>query len=154
MWKDVDWKQGTITAQGTRVKNKESKVFPFAEFPELRALLEAQRADTDRVQRERGAVIPWVFHFADGRPIKQVRRSWRTACEAAGLPDRQRHDFRRTSARRMDEAGVRRTVAMKLGGWKTEDLPALCVRRQGRPLQRCREDRGAHGDQTGWLRNG
>ena len=59
-------------------KNDEARVFPFT--AELRALLDAQRAHTDAVQREHGVIIPHVFHRRQGKPIKTFRRSWATAC--------------------------------------------------------------------------
>ena len=40
-------------------------------------LLEAQRAHTEAVSRERGAIVPLVFH-RDGEPIKDFRGAWAT----------------------------------------------------------------------------
>jgi integrase len=45
---------------------------------------------------------------------------WSEAAKAAGFPDRIPHDFRRTAARNMERAGVPRSVAMALGGWRSE----------------------------------
>jgi hypothetical protein len=53
---------------------------------ELQALLEAQKAHTSALEKERGAVIPWVFHRG-GRQIKDFRGAWAAACTKAGLPD-------------------------------------------------------------------
>ena len=93
--------------------------FPFTH--ELRELLESQRADTDKLQRQRGIVCPWVFH-RDGQPIKSYDGAWRSACKAAGVPGRHVHDFRRTTVRRLEQAGVSRSVGMKLTGHKTESV--------------------------------
>ena len=40
--------------------------------------------------------------------------------DKAGLPGRIPHDFRRTAVRNLEQAGVPRSVAMKLTGHKTE----------------------------------
>jgi integrase len=62
---------------------------------------------------------PSVFH-RDGAAIVSFRRAWRSACREAGVPGRLFHDFRRTSVRNLERAGVSRSVAMKLTGHKTE----------------------------------
>ena len=47
-------------------------------------------------------------------------RAWQRARDKAGLPGRIPHDFRRTAVRNLEQAGVPRSVAMKLTGHKTE----------------------------------
>jgi integrase len=96
-------------------------VLPFAVLPELRALLNGQREYTLQIERERGVIVPLVFH-RNGRPIKDFRRAWTYACEQAGVPDRIPHDFRRTAVRNLERAGVPRSVAMKITGHKTESV--------------------------------
>jgi integrase len=49
---------------------------------------------------KRGIISPWAFHRA-GKPIKEFRRSWKTACRAAGVPGRIAHDFRRAAVRNL-----------------------------------------------------
>ena len=76
-------------------------------IPELRALLEAQPAATDTLQKKIRAIVPWVFHRTKrGRPLKGFTKSWRAACLAAGLPGRFPHDFRRTAVRNLERASV------------------------------------------------
>ena len=60
----------------------------------------AQKRLTDALQRERGAVIPVVFH-RQGVPIVSLSKAWRSACRAAGCPGRILHDLRRSSIRNM-----------------------------------------------------
>ena len=106
------------TAPGT-TKNRAGRMFPFT--PELRSLLEAQRAHTAAVRARTERIIPHVFH-REGRPIKSFRGVWRAACEAAGVPGRIFHDFRRTAVRNLERAGVPRSVAMQMVGHKTEAI--------------------------------
>ena len=108
-------------------KNDEARVFPFT--TELRAILEAQEAKVDALQREKGMLVPWVFFWFGkgagtrvGGPIRLFRRSWKTACTAAGLPGRIPHDFRRTAVRNLVRAGVPERVAMKMTGHKTRSV--------------------------------
>ena len=42
-------------------------------------------------------LVPWVFH-RNGKPIRDFRKVWKTACTNAGCPGRIPHDFRRTAA--------------------------------------------------------
>jgi integrase len=48
---------------------------------------------------------------------------WKRACIQANVPaERLFHDFRRTAARNMDQAGVLREVAKKVLGHKTDSM--------------------------------
>jgi len=118
-WRQIDFRTGTVLLDPGTTKNNEGRVFPFTK--ELRELLESQRADTDKLQRQRGIVCPWVFH-RDGQPIRSYDGFWRSACKKAGVPGRRVHDFRRSAVRRLEQAGVSRSVGMKLTGHKTESV--------------------------------
>ena len=143
-WRHVDFGAGWLRLDPGETKNGEGRDFPL--IPELRAILERQRAYTDEVQRRTGRVVPWVFH-RDGRRIITIQRDWKRACELAGVPfvvvdtpDVKRqykdgkpfvasgrkltpalipHDFRRTAVRNLELASVPRSVAMKMVGHKT-----------------------------------
>ena len=65
--------------------------------------------------------MSWVFH-SKGRPIKSFYKAWQKACEAAGIPGRWVHDFRRSAVRRLEKTGVPRSQAMMLTGHKTESM--------------------------------
>ena len=82
-----------------------------------------------------------VFTRKNGAPIVTFRKRWHSAVRAIGVPDRvvkkeladggvvERrlpgllvHDFRRTAVRRLERAGVARSVAMRLVGHRTESV--------------------------------
>ena len=94
---------------------------PFAVMPALAAVLEAQRAYTDAVVKRTGSIVKWVFH-REGQPVKSIRQAWRTACKKAGLIGYIPHDFRRSAVRRLEEAGIARSVAMKIVGHQSEAI--------------------------------
>ncbi len=120
-WRQVDFKAGVVRLEPGTTKNDEGRTFPFAALPSLEALLRAQHAHTRAIERERGELIPCVFHRA-GRPIRNFHMAWRRACRRAGVPGRIVHDLRRTAVRNFERAGVPRSVAMKLSGHKTESI--------------------------------
>ena len=129
-WRHVDFRVGEVRLDPGTTKNDEGRVFPFTAA--LRELLEEQRRQADRL-REKGLIARYVFfHFVEmkdgtlgkksGEPITPsgFDKAWRRAREKAGCPDRIPHDFRRTAVRNLEQAGVPRSVAMKLTGHKTE----------------------------------
>ncbi len=133
-WPQVDFTGGVVRLEPGITKNQEGREFPL--FPELWSLLEAQRTYTDKVQRERPAVIPWVFH-RKGKPIRSFRKAWATACVKAGfgtevrdtqgrllkrMADRIPDNFRRTAVRNMIRKGIPERVAMQLTGRKTQSV--------------------------------
>lgn len=120
-WRHVDLDRGVIVLEAGETKSGEGRSFPFDIIPELAALLTRLRAETDAAQRRTGHVIPWVFH-RNGQRVKSIRQAWRTACKRAGLIGRIPHDFRRTAVRRLERAGVARSVAMKLVGHRSEAI--------------------------------
>jgi integrase len=120
-WRQVDFGAGTIRLEPGTTKNDEGRVFPFKALPALADLLQVQRERTQEVATRTKRIIPWVFH-CDGSPIREFRAKWEKACQAAGVPGRIIHDFRRTAVRTLERAGVSRSVAMKLTGHKTESI--------------------------------
>jgi integrase len=120
-WRQIDFKAGVVTLGVGSTKNRDRRTFPMT--PELRAMLEAQRATTDVLQKKIGAIVPWVFHRTKrGRPLKSFTKSWRKACRAPGHPARIPHDFRRTAVRNLERAGVPRSTAMAMVGHRTESV--------------------------------
>jgi integrase len=118
-WSDVDWMRKTVTLRTS--KNREPRIFPFRDHPRLEDVLRRQRAEVLRWEREHGRLCPAVFHWK-GRPLQKLRRSWKHACERAGLPGRLLHDFRRTAVRNLIRAGIPQAIAMKITGHKTDSI--------------------------------
>jgi integrase len=130
-WHQIDRAAGVLRLEPGTTKNREGRVFKYAEIAELRAVIDGLW--DAHVTLERAHVIcPWVFHHRSwdrtakvrrpGQPIKSFRRAWVTACIAAGCPGRVPHDFRRTAVRNLTRAGVTETVAMKVTGHKTRSV--------------------------------
>jgi integrase len=115
----LNLKAGWLRLEPGETKNNEGREFPLT--PMLRETLEKQIAKTEAMQRDQGAIIPWLFH-RNGKPIKCFRKAWRKACTAAGIPGRIPHDFRRTAVRNLERAGVPRSAAMKMVGHRTEAI--------------------------------
>jgi integrase len=120
-WRHVDFSRGTICLEPLETKSGKGRTFPFDVLPELAALLRHQRAYTDDVEKRTGSIVRYVFH-REGRRVKSIRQAWRTACDKAGLPGKIPHDFRRSAVRRLERAGVSRSVAMQLVGHETEAI--------------------------------
>jgi integrase len=139
-WRQIDLDAHTIRLEPGTTKTGDGRLFPFGDFPELRAVIERRKALRDSIQKATHQLIVWVFFFhvrsqfhRAGDPLHHehkgrrracdaIRMEWRDAAVAAKLPDRIPHDFRRTAARNMERAGVPRSVAMALGGWRSESM--------------------------------
>lgn len=120
-WRHVDFDRGTIVLDPGETKSGDGRTFPFDVLPELAAILRELRAYTDEVERHTGQICRWVFH-RDGKRIASIRAAWRSACKRAGLIGKIPHDFRRTAVRRLERAGVPRSVAKQLVGHRTDHM--------------------------------
>jgi len=120
-WDRVDFRAGTIRLDPQTTKNGEGRTLAFANLPELADMLRRQRLYTDGFELTTGRRIAHVFHRA-GKPVKDFYVTWRTACREAGVPGRLLHDFRRSAARNLVQAGVPEAVAMRMTGHKTRSV--------------------------------
>ncbi len=127
-WDRVDLTAGTVRLDPGSTKNRDGRTVVLTD--ELRGLLTAQwekarvivnKRKADATPREVAQEVPWVFH-RDGKPIRNFRRAWTTACKQAGLEGRIPHDFRRTAVRNMVRAGVPERVAMMISGHRTRSI--------------------------------
>jgi integrase len=108
-WAMVERESGLIRLPET--KNGEGRVVPLRGV-----LLEI----VERRWRQRvvgNAIVPWVFHRT-GRRVKDMDKAWRRACRKAGVAGKLFHDFRRTAARDLVEAGLDYQAAMSVTGHK------------------------------------
>jgi integrase len=119
----LEWR--CVDASGVRLepgatKNGEGRLYPLT--GPLSELLGARRATTSELERATSRVLPLVFTWEDGRPIRCFRGAWGLAVARAGLPGRIFHDLRRSAVRHLVRCGVSETVAMKLSGHKTRAI--------------------------------
>lgn len=119
-WHQVDFDNNEIRIAAGVTKGGEARIFPMT--PELRALLEAKKAE--REKREKlGVRTPRVFvRGPKAKPIVSLIKAFRRACERAGFPGRIPHDLRRSAARQLIRASVSEPVAMALLGHRTPSI--------------------------------
>lgn len=108
-WAQVDLKQGIVRLEAGETKNTEGRTVYLDD--ELREIIHTQFVN-------RQLHCPYVFN-RDGQQIKDLRRSWKSACKQAGLEGRLFHDLRRTAVRNMVRSGISENVAMMISGHKT-----------------------------------
>jgi integrase len=121
----VDLEAGTLRLDPGTTKNRDGRVAYLT--PELKAALASQLERVKLLERRLGRIVPYVFPHAGkgpraGQRRRDFRKAWVTACTAAGVPGRYRHDFRRTAVRNMERRGVPRSVATKITGHRTESV--------------------------------
>jgi integrase len=121
-WRHIDLKLGWLNLEPGETKNLKGRSFPFHNYPELRAVIEAQRERVSEIEKATGSIIPWVFISPAGVRLADFRNSWKTACRAAGCPRRLLHDFRRTAIRNFERRGVSRSAGMALSGHLTASV--------------------------------
>lgn len=125
-WRQVDRAAGVIRLDPGTTKNREGRVFKYAELDELKAVLDDMWAVHEALE-QRDIICPYVFvrvlkKKAEARRVRNFRRAWIAACQAAGCPGRIPHDMRRTAVRNLVRAGVADTIAMKMTGHKTRSV--------------------------------
>jgi integrase len=127
-WDRVDLAAGTVRLDPGTTKNREGRTVILT--ADLRAVLLEQwkqaclivkKRTPEATARDIAEAVPWVFH-RNGKPIRDFRGAWATACTTAGLTGRIPHDFRRSAVRNMTRAGIPERVAMKITGHLTRSV--------------------------------
>jgi integrase len=118
------WRRGEVTGLQWDMVDREHRmvVLPTSKNEHGRVLaLEGELwAIIERRYVDR-ALAPWVFH-RQGQRIKTFRKAWEATCQAAGLPGRHFHDFRRSTVRNLTRAGVPEKIVMDFTGHKTRSV--------------------------------
>lgn len=121
-WRMVDFQTGTLRLDPGMTKNDDGRIVYMT--AEVQRLLKEHMVRVAALEMGMKKIIPYVFpHLTGnhrGERIKDFKKAWKTACQKAGYPGMYRHDFRRTSVRNMERAGVPRSVAMKVTGHRSE----------------------------------
>jgi len=120
-WHQVDRAAGVIRLEPGTTKNRDGRLFKYAELDEVRETIEGLW-DRHRALESDGIITPLLFCRRHGQAIQSLWKRWTAACEAAGCPGRMLHDFRRSAVRNLNRAGVPETIAMKITGHKTRSV--------------------------------
>jgi integrase len=111
-WRDVDLEQMVIRLRIENSKTKRPRVLPLR--GELAEIIKRAKA---------ARTVDCVFVFGrNGHGLGLFRKSWASACTAAGLGHILVHDLRRTAVRNLVRAGVSDTTAMSITGHKTRSI--------------------------------
>jgi integrase len=143
-WSDI--RDGNAYLRGVHSKNGRPYFVPL--IGELASLVERREAARP-LTRYSGVVLSSLVFHRDGRPVNEFRKSWDSACIAAGLgamvcprckersaeksccskcktrrkyAGRIFHDLRRSAARNLIRAGVSQAVAMRITGHETDAM--------------------------------
>jgi integrase len=111
-WPQVDFERRVIVWRANQTKGAATHEIPFM-------------GDMERTLREafksRNEDCLAVFQ-RDGARLGDFRKAWASSCKLVGMPALLFHDLRRGAARRLEDAGVPRSVAMRITGHKTESM--------------------------------
>ena len=108
----VDLLNDTVCLYPGETKNGEGRIVALTK--ECRALVTELRRGKQPED--------YLFTRSNGEPVRDLRGTWDTLVEAAGLPDLLLHDFRRSAVRNMVRRGIAERVAMKISGHKTRSV--------------------------------
>jgi len=111
-WRDVDVEQMVVRLRIENSKTKKPRVLPLR--GELAEIIQ-------RAKATRSPDCSFVFR-RDGHALGLFRKSWASACKAAGLGHILVHDLRRAAVRNLVRAGVPDTTAMSITGHKTRSI--------------------------------
>src|SRR5208282_4736560 len=119
-WRDAELERGergaiiggVIRLRAEHSKNKKTRMLPLSD--DLLAIIA-------RAHAGRSLECPNVFQN-DGKALGSFRKTWASACKAAGLKGLLIHDMRRSCVRNLVRAGVPESVAMGFTGHLTRTI--------------------------------
>ena len=109
-WDEVDLEQGFVRLAPERTKTHVRRSIPL--HPRVLDMLKAM---------PRGLRTKRVFLF-DGKPVDEIKRSYKTACKKAGLEDFTFHDLRHCAINNLRLAGNDYFRIMAISGHKTTSV--------------------------------
>jgi integrase len=118
-WK-FEHEKGIIELQHEDAKTDEARKIVMS--GELAALLERRRTARSYVNTHGVAAFSEFIFHRGGEPVREFRKSWASACKAAGLPGTLFHDFRRSAIRNLIRARVPEKVCMDISGHRTRSV--------------------------------
>ncbi len=106
-WSQVDFIRKQIIVDGDEMKSGQTHVVPIT--PALQDLLLSQT----------NKHIKYVFTYR-GKRMYGFDKSWKNACQRAGIEDFRFHDCRHTWASILRQSGVPLDQLQEMGGWQSE----------------------------------
>jgi integrase len=116
-WSHIDLENSIVRLEAGETKNNEARTVYLDN--ELQEIFQQQW----EARKQAKKLLPYVFPNHDGSDkIKQFRKTWKKACDNAGIGHKLFHDFRRTAVRNMVRSGVPEGVAMRVSGHRTRSV--------------------------------
>jgi integrase len=95
-----------------RTKGGQPRTCPF--IADMEKVLLAAKEERDEFWPDCQYVLSRL-----GKPLKDIRGAWDSACERAGIPELQFYDLRRSGVRNLTRAGLPEKISMEIIGHKT-----------------------------------
>ena len=111
-WDRVDLQRGFITLRAVDTKTKKPRRVPMT--PSVKSMLQ----DLAKV---RSLTTAHVFLY-EGKPLKGIKRAFKTALKEAKIQDFRFHDLRHCASTNLRRAGVDTATAMRIVGHKSEKM--------------------------------